>query len=178
MFSIKFSRIKIFVESLISSQCKIYMKIFTLEILGCNIFCFFQRSDGFLHWSTFISNISCLIFYPLEHLAWLADLRLVPYSSERLWDYSLLCWVVYSAIQIIQLLYKLIVTYGKPKEQKLQKQKSNSMLLCLGLLKYTCDLLCGLHWMGSGPLSNKLSYSSLGLLGTISSIVQLYHALN
>ena len=139
------------------------------------IFSSFQKSNGFLYWSTFVSNIFCLISGILEHLGWLADLALVPYSSERLQNFFLLCWVIYSTIQIAQCLYKLRICCSK---SKLRKQKFNSVILCYRLLKYMCDVLCGLHWMGSGPLSNKLSYWLLGLLGIISSIVRLYLELN
>lgn len=132
-----------------------------------------ERSNGFLHWSTIASNLSCQIYYPLEHLAWLSDLKVIPYSSGRLWDYALLCWVIYSAIQLMQCLYKLRIILSDSSERK-----QKSIPLSLGLLKYICDLLCGLHWIQCGPLSNKLSNTVVGLLGTISSIVQLHHALN
>lgn len=142
-----------------------------IPMLAYTLKCFFARegANGFLHWSTIVSNLSCQIYYPLEHLAWLADSKLVPVSSNRLWKYAILCWVIYSAIQLIQCLYKL-------RMKQLRKQKS-TVLLSLGL-QYICDLLCGLHWMTCGPLSNKLSDTVVGLLGTISSIIRLHHSLN
>lgn len=133
-----------------------------------------QKPDDFLHWSTFVSNLSCQLYYPLEHLAWLADSKLVSFSSERLWKYAIVTWVIYSMIQLIQCIYKLKMMYS---EQKLHKQKS-SLLLRLGVIQYICDMLCGLHWMSCGPLSNKLSDTLVGLLGTVSSIIRLHHALN
>jgi len=139
-------------------------------------FLLFQKSDNFLHWSTIVSNLSCQIYYPLEHLAWLADTKLMSFSSDKLWKYAILCWVVYSAIQLIQSVYKLRTAYSDSREQKLQNQQA--VLLRLALLQYICDLLCGLHWMGCGPLSNKLSNTLVGLLGTVSSIVQFHRSLN
>ena len=139
-------------------------------------FLLFQKSDNFLHWSTIVSNLFCQIYYPLEHLAWLSDTKLMSFPSDKLWKYAILCWVIYSAIQLIQSVYKLRIAYSNSREQKLQKRQA--VLLRLALLQYICDLLCGLNWMGCGPLSNKLSYTSVGLLGTVSSIVQFHRLLN
>lgn len=150
------------------------LNIFNLLII-CNVLFHFQRSDGFLHWSTFVSNLSCLIYYPLEHLAWLADSKLVSFSSNRLWKYAILCWVIYSAIQLMQCLYKLRMIFNNSSKQKLRKEKL--MVLRLALLQYVCDVLCGLHWMPCGPLSNKLSDILVGLLGTVSSITRLHQSL-
>ncbi|XP_065884916.1 peroxisomal membrane protein 11C-like [Dysidea avara] len=149
-----------------------------------------DKSDSFLHWSTLLSNISIQLYYPLEHLAWLSDSSLVSFSSGRLWRVALLCWVVYSIIKLLQTVYNLrAINAMKNKKgsgsqsakhgvdvggQRLQRRQS---VITLGLVQYICDLLCGLHWLGWGPLSNKLPTSLLGLLGTISSVVQLYQHL-
>ena len=143
----------------------------------CDVLLHLQRLDDFLHWSTFVSNLSCLIYYPLEHLAWLADSKLVSFSSNRLWKYAILCWVIYSAIQLLQSLYKLRMIYNNSSKQKLRKDKS-MVLVRLALLQYFCDVLCGLHWMTCGPLSNKLSDTVVGLLGTVSSIIRLNQSLS
>ena len=142
----------------------------------CDVLLYFQRSDDFLHWSTFVSNLSCLLYYPLEHLAWLADSKLMTFSSNRLWKYAILCWVIYSAIQLLQSLYKLRTIYNNSSKQKLRKEKSMA-LVRLALLQYFCDVLCGLHWVPCGPLSNKLSDTLVGLLGTVSSIIRLNQSL-
>jgi len=56
--------------------------------------------------------------------------------------------------------------------QKLQQRRQ--FLTTIGLVQYICDILCAFHWLEWGPL---LPSSLLGLLGTISSLIQLYQHL-
>ena len=38
--------------------------------------------------------ISGLTFYPIEHIAWAMDKKLLAGKSAKLWDFSLYCWIV------------------------------------------------------------------------------------
>ena len=54
---------------------------------------FLQESDKIVHWTNLIDILCGLTFYPIEHIAWARDKKLLHGKSARLWDLSLYCWI-------------------------------------------------------------------------------------
>jgi peroxin-11C len=53
--------------------------------------------------ATIIGNIASQIYYPLEHIAWLADKQIINIKSDKFWLINLLLWIVSSLTAIIRL---------------------------------------------------------------------------
>ena len=41
-----------------------------------------------------LSTLSGLLYYPTEHIAWAADLKILPIKSNLLWNFSIILWMI------------------------------------------------------------------------------------
>ena len=63
----------------------------TLFEVWCFSFC--QERDKVVRWTNLVDIFCGLTFYPLEHVAWARDKKLLAGKSEKLWDLSLYTWI-------------------------------------------------------------------------------------
>ena len=77
-----------------------------------------QERDKIICWTNLIDIFCGLTFYPLEHIAWARDKKLLPGKSAKLWDLGLYCWIGSLIACIIRDLWLL---------KKLQHQISKSV---------------------------------------------------
>ena len=100
-------------------------------------FSFCQERDKVVRWTNLVDIFCGLTFYPLEHVAWARDKKLLAGKSEKLWDLSLYTWIGSLIACIIRDLWLL------RKLQHLQKSRSVSSLV-MALKK--CVLLTNINF--------------------------------
>lgn len=128
----------------------------------------------------------------MEHIAWAADLKLIPASSLQFWTAGTVLWGIPLLIGSLQALYVIIRTtymllqfeFGRnnPTSKSLPNIYSSSeslrkqrQMAILTLLQSLSDLMNAVHWLPNGVLwSGKLSLFWVGLFGTVSSMIGLY----
>ncbi len=109
-------------------------------------------------------------YYPVEHLAWAADYGLISLNSAHLWTVAIILWIVPLLINITKLL--LHVIHNKTTPTSPRQQWIHSVLK---MVRYLCDLTLAIHWLPQGCLwGGHLPASVWGLLGTVSSLVNIY----
>ena len=52
-----------------------------------------QENDKIVRWTNLIDIFCGLTFYPIEHIAWARDKKLLHGKTASLWDLSLYCWI-------------------------------------------------------------------------------------
>ena len=109
----------------------------TLFEVWCFSFC--QERDKVVRWTNLVDIFCGLTFYPLEHVAWARDKKLLAGKSEKLWDLSLYTWIGSLIACIIRDLWLL------RKLQHLQKSRSVSSLVmafkkCVLLTNINCKI--------------------------------------
>lgn len=137
------------------------------------------------------NNIAAHLYYILEKVAWLADTRVLSVHSSPWWTRATYIWLFSLIAEILQVLMKLKKLHetrtlflqqqnnqsGLPDAQtKLQRLSQENTFHLLTVLQNFTDLICAVHWLPPGRLwSGKLSHTTVGLLGSISSMIRLYH---
>uniref|UniRef100_A0A1B6CRJ8 Peroxisomal membrane protein 11C n=1 Tax=Clastoptera arizonana TaxID=38151 RepID=A0A1B6CRJ8_9HEMI len=129
-----------------------------------------------------VSNILDQLYYPLEHVAWASDKKLLSVRSDKWWTLSTICWVLSVYFCLIKSLRYLSVI--RKHKSKLEVERNVGIELAMAsrlqlneiltALRCTSDLIYAIHWLPSGILwSGKLSDLQVGALGTFSSIISL-----
>ncbi|XP_048749581.2 peroxisomal membrane protein 11C-like [Ostrea edulis] len=157
-----------------------------------------QDKNPIVRLMTLITNISYQIFYPMEHIYWLADRQVLPSFTPWKWMVgSIVAWAVALSADIIKMIAK-IVTLRKElselrKEKLLQSSEESedhvraerkSAVIgeiresYLTLIQDLADFANAISWLPSGSLlwSGKLSRFQNGIFGMISSCILLYKA--
>ncbi|XP_060082984.1 peroxisomal membrane protein 11C-like [Ylistrum balloti] len=146
-----------------------------------------------------ISNFVNQLYYPVEHIAWLGDRKIISVESNKFWLLGLRIWATSLLTEIIKNLVKIRLAQmemkGVKKEQYLQASnerngiteqsqamsdqlkalKAKSSEAYLLLFQSLFDFMNAISWMPPGFLwSGKLSPAQNGVLGMISTGIMLY----
>ncbi|WAR10204.1 PX11C-like protein [Mya arenaria] len=138
------------------------------------------------------------VYYPLEHIAWLADRKILERNSGPwglaclvAWAVSLLTEIFKSILQI-RLIRRAQIQLLKERELEAQEEretaemstslkgqikvlKSQERELYLAVIEHLTDLVNAINWLPPGFLwSGKFSARFTGAMGTISSAIKLY----
>lgn len=114
---------------------------------------FRMESDTAVRWLSILGNVADVLFYPLEHIAWLADVRLLRAKSLPWWYASDAAWAVSLTVSILRSLrrlhqtrveYEHIVAHTKPpaRVERLRAWTARRRALRLRLLKVRACVLC------------------------------------
>lgn len=151
-----------------------------------------EERDKVVRWTNLVDIFCGLTFYPLEHVAWARDKKLLAGKSEKLWDLSLYTWIgslIACIIRDLWLLRKLqhlqksrtqLVSDSSGDTQTSSSSRQNQIKylqrrLIISVIGFTSDLGMAIHWAPAGFLwAGKLSIGTVGLLGTVSSFAELY----
>ncbi|XP_077997042.1 peroxisomal membrane protein 11C-like [Glandiceps talaboti] len=158
-----------------------------------------HERDPVIRWLSVIKNIFDQAFYPIEHIAWLGDKKIIQIQSTAKWMIaSVVVWAVSLTISIIITLRKLLKLQREKKrlgeeltnarlredsleaiqalEGKFKAIKAQEFMSKLDIVKNGTDLGNAIHWCPPGFLwAGKLNMTTVGLLGTIASFVGLYN---
>lgn len=132
-----------------------------------------------------IGSVSGQLYYPVEHIAWAADLKLISISSYQFWIMTVVLWGISLLVNCIQNILFLMKTtdhqHGKSKPKSGNTNSGSDSLrvqrhmAVLTLVESLCDLMNAIHWLPDGVLwSGKLPLVWVGLFGTVSSLIGLY----
>ncbi|XP_073240697.1 peroxisomal membrane protein 11C-like [Porites lutea] len=161
-----------------------------------------EESDKIVRWTNLFDIFCGLTFYPLEHIAWARDKKILRGKSAKLWDLGLYCWIGSLTACILRDLWLL----KKLQQERKATSKSHSddgrilreseesdnsavtghkqikyvqRQLIISVIGFTADLTMAINWAPPGILwSQKLSIGTVGFLGTISSLCELYKYFN
>ncbi|XP_074240829.1 peroxisomal membrane protein 11C isoform X1 [Saimiri boliviensis] len=158
-----------------------------------------QEEDAFVRWVSVLGNLADQLYYPCEHVAWAADTRVLHVDSSRWWTLSTALWAlslllgVASASSSLRLwcrrslwvLLKLRQRLRSPtapftsplargKRRAIEVQMQSEML---SLLSNLADLANAVHWLPRGVLwAGRFPLWLVGLMGTVSSLLNIYQA--
>ena len=135
-----------------------------------------------------IGYVSGQLYYPVEHIAWAADLKLISISSYQFWIMAVVLWGISLLVNCIQNILFLMKTAdhqrGKSKPESasagntysgLDSLRVQRHIAVLTVVESLCDLMNAIHWLPDGVLwSGKLPLVWVGLFGTVSSLIGLY----
>ncbi|XP_065054925.1 peroxisomal membrane protein 11C-like [Rhopilema esculentum] len=148
-----------------------------------------------------IQNFVDQLYYPVEHLAWARDVGLLKGSSNKLWSFGCLLWVISLTMGILSSIRKLVASKNMSEKDTKSTNKEETPVhsskeykeietrhivgitkqnvsLIVGLCGNLFDLVNGVHWLPQGFLwSSKLPLEVVGLCGTISSLCLLFNAI-
>ncbi|KFP37909.1 Peroxisomal membrane protein 11C, partial [Chlamydotis macqueenii] len=140
--------------------------------------------DGLVRGLSVLCNLANQLYYPCEHVAWAADAGIIRVSSQKWWTLSTALWafsLLLGLLRSLRILFRL--------RRKLQQHKRASPPLSrketkarvqaevLSILTDAADLANAIHWLPAGFLwAGRLPAWSVGLLGTISSLIGIYQA--
>lgn len=136
-----------------------------------------------------LGSLSSQLYYPVEHIAWAADLKLISISSYQFWTMAIVLWGISLLVNCIQNILFLIKTTGHQRGKSKHGSTTNTYsgsdsvrlqrhMAILTVVESLCDLMNAIHWLPNGVLwSGKLPLVWVGLFGTVSSLIGLYKIL-
>ncbi|XP_071788313.1 peroxisomal membrane protein 11C-like [Asterias amurensis] len=142
-----------------------------------------------------LNNLCDQVFFPLEHIAWAADNKLINTSSSRWWTISLIAWALSLMFSILRSLTLLVGLMKRLREHHVQMEdptresssqdslsekqpvshlQTAAKTQILEVIKNVADLCNAVHWLPSGLLwGGQFSNTTVGFFGTISSVLLL-----
>ena len=137
-------------------------------------------------------NLSFLVYYPTEHIAWAADKNLITLRTSNLWLTTSILWSFTLSLGIIRAVLQIVRTTAqlnsqgasngslpdagaKRRNQYLLKQR---WLAFVTIVQCSADLVNAVNRLPSGFLwAGRVTPFANGLFGTIASILGLYRLL-
>jgi len=158
-----------------------------------------QESDRLTRILSLVCNAANQLFFPVEHVAWAVDHKMLQMSSSRWWVAGIALWATSLAASILRSIRAICLlrrSRGKLQRQRnlespdqsdaadisfkqamseLRQRQTNEIL---NLLKNSSDFLNAINWLPKGILwSGRMSLAQSGVCGTISSLIALYQVL-
>ncbi|XP_065334914.1 peroxisomal membrane protein 11C-like [Cloeon dipterum] len=143
-----------------------------------------EEKDKILRILGIMSNIVDQLYYPLEHIAWASDNKLISLKSgsDSWWLASTVCWCISLYLQLLRSL-RLFSNAQKALKncqgdaQRAAALRANQRSYLLIATQVTLDLGHAVHWLPEGFLwGGKVSTWKRGVLGTLSSLIGIYMA--
>ncbi|XP_076239095.1 peroxisomal biogenesis factor 11c [Calliopsis andreniformis] len=146
------------------------------------------ESDWLIKWVELMQIVVDIIYCPIEHISWAGEHKLIKINNE-IWDKaSTWFWIISLHLSLIKSVrkFKQLNNCGrelhKIKSDKkivlkvIDKQKLCELLTCTRLI---LDISYAVSYLPSGVLwGGRLKTWQVGALGTLSSLIGLYQALN
>lgn len=121
-----------------------------------------------------VNNVVDQIYYPVEHIAWLRDVKVLRGNSSGLWNVSLLLWGFSLCLTIFRSLRRIAILKQQTKKataEEKNKIEAEYTSQLLTVIMQASDLLNALNWMPWRPWSKPFPVWQVGLLGLISSFI-------
>ena len=137
-------------------------------------------------------NLSFLVYYPTEHIAWAADKNLITLRSSNLWLTTSILWTFTLSLGIIRAVVQILRTTvqlnsqaasnggipdagAKRRKQYLLKQR---WIAFVTIVQNSADLVNAVNRLPSGFLwAGRVTPFVNGLFGIIASVLGLYRLL-
>eukprot|EP00118_Oscarella_pearsei_P001707 m.8213 g.8213 ORF g.8213 m.8213 type:complete len:233 (+) comp20423_c0_seq2:22-720(+) len=142
------------------------------------------------HWMIkaidFVSDLANRLYYPVEHVAWGIDKKIIAYgTSTKWWDgtayvslVSVLCAMVKTIttwVAIVKLKQEVAASKPAGGDVSRRKLRRRECLVLMDFFKNVASFVMVVHYLPSGLLWGKrLGSTFLGLLGVFSSSITLW----
>lgn len=133
-----------------------------------------KGKDWIVRWLEVANIVVDQLFFPVEHLAWARDVKILRGSSSSLWHASLLLWATSLVLTILRSLRKISLLQQDSsrlalEEKEKQEEKYETELL--NIIMHAADLLNALNWLPNRPWSKPFPVWQVGVFGLISSLI-------
>ncbi|XP_072759387.1 peroxisomal membrane protein 11C [Anoplolepis gracilipes] len=147
-----------------------------------------KEPDWLIRWSQVIQNVVDIIYYPIEHIYWAGQHKIISINSDKWSLATTWFWIVslhlslFRSLRLLQKLqkYKMGLKKINPDAQntlkEVNEQQQNAVLVCTRL---ALDITYAISYLPPGVLwGGRFRTWHVGALGTISSLIGLYQALS
>merc|ERR1711892_108065 len=139
------------------------------------------EEDWLTRWLQIVTNLVDLLYYPVEHIAWAGEHKILPVTPDIWWSQANCLWAISlylnigSAIRKVYVLRMKIQGHGKYSKDRARSIEKLEKVQYINIIQAGCDLINAIHWLPAGHLwAGRLSQGRVGLNGFISSIISLY----
>ncbi|KAF5273067.1 hypothetical protein FQR65_LT04809 [Abscondita terminalis] len=142
-----------------------------------------EEPDNFMASVGVLTNVVDQIYFPIDKIAWLSDLKLITVKNAETWDTaSSAFWVLSTYLNLLRTLRYILILQqhkacGNEESDKtaLIKLLITQNMELITLIRLSLDLVHAISTLPPGFLwSSKLKTWQVGLIGTISSFLGLY----
>lgn len=157
-----------------------------------------KEGNAWLRYLQLLSNCANQLYFPIEHIAWCADKKLISRQSASWWTAGTVAWAVSLCTEILKALIRIVLKRrertklykqialeaaedresseaSKPIKQQIKLLKQQEMDDYLALIENTSDFINAINWLPAGYLwAETMSSSTSGFFGVISTLVKLY----
>nr|CAD7201172.1 unnamed protein product [Timema douglasi]CAD7410260.1 unnamed protein product [Timema poppensis] len=145
-----------------------------------------QEEDKVVRLLNVLTNAIDQTYYPIEHIAWAADHKLLTLDSNPWWVATSWCWVISLYLGLIKYVRTLAILQRHKSclnvvdcdiSVALAPLRAQQKKEFLAMTRCIIDLVHAVHTLPEGFLwSGKLTRWQVALVGTISSLLGLYMA--
>ncbi|KAK3886826.1 hypothetical protein Pcinc_009051 [Petrolisthes cinctipes] len=112
------------------------------------------------------------LFFPMEHIAWARDIKVLKGNSSYFWHASLLLWGLSLVLSILRSLRVIFLLKRKKEIASTEEEKDEQIQSeLLTVIMQSADLLNALNWLPRRPWTKPFPVWQIGLLGMISSSI-------
>ncbi|XP_071514704.1 peroxisomal membrane protein 11C-like isoform X4 [Panulirus ornatus] len=113
-----------------------------------------KGKDRILKYLEVVNTLVDQLYFPVEHIAWARDIKVLRGSSKTLWNVSVLLWGL-----------SLVLTILREKVEALYRAE------LLTVIMQAADLLNALNWLPHRPWKKSFPVWQVGFLGLVSSLI-------
>ena len=66
------------------------------------VYSFLQEPDALIRNCSIVSNLSSQLFFPVEHIAWLAENKIIGIVPDKWWSRGIMLWAISLTMNIIK----------------------------------------------------------------------------
>mmetsp|Transcript_18289 Transcript_18289/g.23162 ORF Transcript_18289/g.23162 Transcript_18289/m.23162 type:complete len:206 (-) Transcript_18289:72-689(-) len=118
--------------------------------------------DSVVYNAELAQHLSMVLYYPLEHISWFRDNKILKGSSDRTWRWSSQAWAVWVILEIF-------LQKRKYEQTESEQEKRNIRIY---LVKCFSDLLLAYHWSVKKSPFSDVTVGWIGFIGTCFSLYQ------
>lgn len=133
-----------------------------------------KDKDALVRCLEVVGTVADQLYFPVEHLAWARDMKMLKGSSASLWHASLLLWGFSLILTISRSLRLIFLMKNRAKRATVEeKHKIDAMYRAelLTVIMQAADLLNALNWMPRRPWTKPFPVWQVGFLGLVSSLI-------
>lgn len=138
----------------------------TLEALLTQLNSSNNSKDNLRYNVELAQHASMLLYYPLEHISWLRDNKVLSGSSDLSWRQSSQAWAVWVILEI----FLQMKNYNETQDKK------EKLALKLYMIKCFSDLALAYHWSVKKSVFSDYAIGWIGVIGTLIGLYQKWQA--
>lgn len=133
-----------------------------------------KGKDRILRYLEVVNTLVDQLYFPVEHIAWARDIKVLRGSSKTFWNVSVLLWGLSLVLTILRSLRHIFLmkqpTAGASTKEK-EKVEALYTAELLTVIMQAADLLNALNWLPHRPWKKSFPVWQVGFLGLVSSLI-------